>query len=226
LGDSAATIELSTVMRKAVNDKVLSIQKWFEENGFAGLKDIIVAYSSLTLVYDPFVISEKYRLLGSSFQWVENKIEQAYLQASMHDNSNINTHRIPVCYDEEFGVDLRSISQVKNISLERIIALHVSKVYRVYMLGFLPGFAYMGEVEAELLMPRKDSPVPVEAGSVGIVSTQTGIYPLPSPGGWQIIGQTPVKLFDPKAEHPVKLKSGDQVHFYKITREEFDRWQT
>lgn len=222
LGDSAATIELSTMMNESLNKKTLAIQKWFEKNKFEGLKDIVVAYSSLTIVYDPFVTQTKHQLPGSAYQWIANMVEQSYEQASIEEQTQ-DSVRIPVCYNQEFGIDLKQISETKNLTIEEIIELHESKTYRVYMLGFLPGFAYLGEIHKELIMPRKETPVPVNAGSVGIASNQTGIYPLPSPGGWQIIGRTPVKLFDAKAVNPVKLKAGDQVKFYGITSDEFYR---
>lgn len=222
LGDSAATIELGIGMSEALNKKVLAINKWFNQNNFTGLKDTIVAYSSLSIMYDPYIIAKNYSLTGSVFGWIQKKMEQAYLESSIDHTPAIDMTRIPVCYDEEFGIDLPAVIKSTNLCLEEIVELHVSKIYRVYMLGFLPGFAYLGQIEPRLIMPRKETPVVVKAGSVGIVSSQTGIYPLNSPGGWQIIGRTPIQLFDAKDHIPVKLKAGDEVQFYQITREEFD----
>lgn len=221
LGDSAAAIELGSEMSEALNRRVLAMQKWFERNNFAGLKDIVVAYSSLTLVYDPFIVATKHRLNGTVYQWIENRLQLAYKEAVVQPDAERGINRIPVCYDEELGFDLKNISAAKALPIDEIIHLHVSKTYRVYMLGFLPGFAYLGELEPQLSMSRKENPVPVPAGSIGIVSNQTGIYPLYSPAGWQIIGRTPVKLFDADAEEPVKLKPGDKVQFYKISLQEF-----
>jgi inhibitor of KinA len=221
LGDSAATIELSKVMSESQNKKILAMQKWIQQNAFIGLKDIIVAYCSLTVVYDPFVVRNNNPEAESAYQWIANKLMHTFEEASI-DNTDHRLVHIPVCYDEEFGTDLQHISAAKNLSVDCIVNLHESKVYRVYMLGFLPGFAYLGEIQPELMMPRKESPVPVKAGSVGIVSNQTGIYPLYSPGGWQIIGRTPVKLFNASAPDPVKLRAGDEVQFHRITRHEFD----
>ena len=108
------------------------------------------------------------------------------------------------------------------ISIEEIIQLHSSATYRVYMLGFLPGFTYMGLVDEKISSPRKQQPTPVEAGSVGIAGRQTGIYPLRSPGGWQIIGRTPWNLFEKEQVNPVSFKSGDHVQFYSISKDEFE----
>jgi inhibitor of KinA len=153
-------------------------------------------------------------------------LEQAYHESSVFHHTDKKINRIPVCYDEQFGIDLQTISLAKDCSIDRIIELHLAKVYRVYMLGFLPGFAYLGELEPTLIMPRKENPVPVIAGSVGIASNQTGIYPLNSPGGWQIVGRTPVKLFHPAAVNPVILQAGDEIQFYRITLHQFEtgRW--
>jgi inhibitor of KinA len=129
---------------------------------------------------------------------------------------------IPVCYEKEFAHDLEWIAIQNNISLEEIISLHTAASYHVYMLGFLPGFAYMGLVNDKISVPRKQKPVTVEAGSVGIAGKQTGIYPLSSPGGWQIVGRTPMKLFDKEKESPTLIKSGDSVQFYSITKDEFE----
>jgi inhibitor of KinA len=220
LGDCAATIELGKGMNAALNKKILAMQKWFEQNYHPGIKDTIVAYSSLTLVYDPITI-KKNNIAGTAFQRICDIAEHAYQQSPVENNA-ATVYRIPVCYDAEFGIDLPEINRSTNLPFEKIIELHVSRIYRVYMLGFLPGFAYMGELDPILNMPRKQIPVTVAAGSVGIVSNQTGIYPLNSPGGWQIIGRTYVKLFELKEQVPVKFKAGDEVQFYQITREQFE----
>lgn len=198
------------------------MQKWFGKNSFNGLKDTIVAYSSLTVIYDPNIVRKNHAIEESVFCWIKKKLELAYRQSPIDDNQEHSMLRIPVCYDEEFGIDLQEVSRSTNLSAEEIIELHISKTYRVYMLGFLPGFAYLGEIEPRLIMPRKVTPVFVQAGSVGIVSNQTGIYPMNSPGGWQIIGKTSIKLFEAGDQPPVKIKAGDEVQFYRITREEFD----
>jgi inhibitor of KinA len=221
LGDSAATIELGKLMNESLNKKVIGMQKWFQENRFTGLKDIIVAYSSLTIVYDPFVVATKYSISGTIYHWIERKLQHAYKESVVIKSNDNKVARIPVCYDSEFGMDLKNISAAKNLTTEEIIDLHISRTYRVYMVGFLPGFCYLGEIEPKLQMPRKEMPEQVKSGSVGIVSNQTGIYPLNSPGGWHIIGRTPIKLFVLKDEIPVKLIAGDQVEFYPISRDEF-----
>ena len=225
LGDSAATMELGKLMNEELNMKVLAIQSWFKKNNIPGLKDIIVAYSTITISYDPAIVRKNHSSEGTVYEWIQKKLEQAYCESIFQNSEMIGTTRVPICYDEEFGIDLPEVINSTRLTLEEIIELHVSTIYRVYMLGFLPGFAYLGELVPQLFMPRKVNPVTVIAGSVGIVSNQTGIYPLNSPGGWQILGRTPMKLFDKAEDTPVKLKAGDKVQFYSITREEFESYK-
>jgi len=133
--------------------------------------------------------------------------------------------RIPVCYEGEYGPDLEWVAREKNLPRDKVIRLHSFCTYHVYMVGFLPGFPYMGKTDPRLEVSRKPQPVAVVAGGVGIAGIQTGIYPLNSPGGWQIIGRTPSKLFNPEFDPPVRLQAGDQVQFYPISREEFTSWK-
>lgn len=210
-------------MREDVNNKVLAIQNWFNRYQYPGIQDTIIGYSSLTLIYDPTEI-KKHNLPGeTAFEWIHGKATQAYVDSQIEDIEAGSLVRIGVCYEEEFGTDLCEVSKSTNLSIDEIIERHLSATYRVYMLGFLPGFAYLGELDGSLHMPRKQSPMPVIAGSVGIVSNQTGIYPFNSPGGWHIIGRTPLKLFEPFADRPAKLKAGDHVQFYKLNKEEFQQ---
>jgi inhibitor of KinA len=222
LGDSAATIELSDHINEDINKKVLAMFRWFSEHPLAGVKDLIPGYSSLSVFYDPVLIKKEHRVITTTYQFIQEKLEEAWQMSEvMPENENVEIVHIPVCYDEEFGVDLNFIGQQKGFSKEEIIGLHVSKIYRVYMIGFLPGFSYMGQLDQKLVIPRKLRPVPVSAGSIGIAGGQTGIYSLNCPGGWQIIGRTPVKLFNAESPDPIKLKAGDQVKFYSIHRDEF-----
>ncbi len=211
-------------MDAELNKRILAMKKWFEKNHHPGIKDTIVAYSSLTLVYDPITIKKNYLTARTGFESICYIAEKAYEQSQVDNNAG-TLYRIPVCYDIEFGIDLPEISQSINLPFEKIIERHVSRIYRVYMLGFLPGFAYMGELDPTLYMPRKQNPVTVAAGSVGIVSNQTGIYPLNSPGGWQIIGRTHAKLFERTEDVPVKFKAGDEVQFYPVTRDQLEEFK-
>jgi inhibitor of KinA len=228
IGDSAATVELGNCIDDEINQKILSINEWLSKNPFNGMKDIIIAYSSLSVFYDPCAVKNNYPDYSTAFECVKNKLEEAYSNSS---NNNIASQkeiiRIPVCYDDKFGCDLDFVATEKNISKQEVIELHGSVTYKVYMVGFLPGFAYMGKLDEKLIVPRKLRPEQVVAGSVGITGSQTAIYPMNCPGGWHIIGRTPVKLFNADAEIPIKLTLDTNVQFYPISTEEFENtnWQ-
>ena len=224
LGDQASTISLGNAINQQQHRKVLSMQQWLLRNKFPGMLDIIVAYCSVTLRYDLYSLM-LYLQGRSGFQFVKEHLQRAYDQCSdIHQNS-AEIKKIPVCYDYNFSYDSQIICQRNNITHDQMVELHVQKAYQVFMIGFLPGFAYMGEVDKLIAVPRKEKPRSrVEAGSVGIAGTQTGIYPVDSPGGWQIIGRTPLVMFDKNANPPAKLEPGDQVQFYPITRKEFDEY--
>ena len=221
IGDSALTIDLGNRICVRLNEKAIAMQDWFLQHPFEGLKDVILGYSSLTLLYDPFLVKKKNKLATTAYAFVKEKLEFVFSKTIDPIHSNGEEIILPVCYDEKFGRDLKFISTTNNLSIEEIIELHASTVYRVYMMGFLPGFAYMGEIDQRIQVPRKQKPENVLAGSVAITGAQTGIYPLDSPGGWQIIGRTPVKLFEAGSTPPVKLKAGQQVRFSRITVSEF-----
>lgn len=221
LGDNALVIDFGNVIGEQVNKLVHSIFYQLQNDPIPGMIEAVPGYSSLTIYYDVLFIRTKINK-QSAFEWVCESCKK-YLS-----NENIETGdpevliKIPVCYDKEYGPDLDFIAAQNKISIEEIIHLHSSATYRVYMLGFLPGFTYMGLVDEKISSPRKPQPTPVEAGSVGIAGRQTGIYPFRSPGGWQIIGRTPLKQFDKEKVNPVLFKSGDNVQFYSITKDEFE----
>lgn len=222
LGDAAATIELGNTIDEALNQKVLAMQEWIRANPFEGLKDTIVAYSSLTIIYDPVLIKKKFKPVTPVFELVRFILKEAYHHADVQPDAETPLIRIPVCYDESYGIDLAIVAEQKNLSKEDVIRLHTAVVYRVFMIGFLPGFPYMAQVDERLVLPRKIKPVPVVPGSVGIAGSQTGIYPFHSPGGWNIIGRTHMKLFDAAAEQMIPFKAGDRVQFYAVSKGEFE----
>lgn len=222
LGDRAAVIDLGNTISEELNRKVLSMHAWMRLHPFPGLRDLVAAYSSLTVLYDPLMLRRESGHNETAFEQVKHRLEEAWVAVNEADKVSPRTISIPVCYDPAFGYDLEEMAAAKNLAVPELISLHCSTTYRVYMLGFLPGFAYMGKVDERLVMPRRSQPREVAAGSVGIAGWQTGIYPLSSPGGWQIIGRAPVKLFDKTNEPPALLAAGDSVQFYSITKEEFD----
>jgi inhibitor of KinA len=226
LGDSAITIDFGNQVDENINKNVIALFTYLQQHPFEEMIEAVPAYSSLTIFYDVFAVRQKISDRSTVFEFMRLKTEEFLVKKTENNPVASNILRIPVCYDEEFGTDLKWMSEQKSISVDEIIQIHFSKSYRVYMLGFLPGFAYMGEVEEKIAAPRKPQPQKIIAGSVGIAGKQTGIYPLNSPGGWQIIGRTPLKLFDANRTNPCLVKAGDEVTFYSITRDEFENYQS
>jgi inhibitor of KinA len=221
LGDSAITIDFGNSINKVINKEVMTRFSQLQQQPLPGTIELVPAYSSLTIYYDLPAVKKRAAADISVFDWMKGQLEE---KLRTYVQEEINSERIvtiPVCYEKEFSPDIEQLAALKNISVEEIIQIHTSSSYKVYMLGFLPGFAYMGEVDEKIAIPRKPQPQNVAAGSVGIAGKQTGIYPLVSPGGWQIIGRTPLKLFNPDKEIPTLLQSGDIVQFYSISKDEF-----
>ncbi len=224
LGDTALTIELGNRVDEQLNDRVMDCWQWLQKNKPDGVTEIVPAYASLTVYYDVWTIQKKINPGGTVADWMKSKLQQLLQETIPANTRQGRLFEIPVCYEKEFAADIDTVAANRNISMEELVHIHTSKTYRVFMMGFLPGFAYMGQVDDAIAVPRKDHPVMVKAGSVGITGKQTGIYPLDSPGGWQIIGQTPMKLFDPAKEDPCLLQAGDSVRFFAISKHEFENY--
>lgn len=225
LGDGAATIDFGNAIDESVNSLVLALFHSLNNNHIPGIIELVPAYSSLTVYYDVMTMRKRYPLYKSAFDSVKEIISEKLAEPAEVAASIGEFVRIPVCYDAEYALDADELTKTKKINKDDLIRLHTSKTYLVYMLGFLPGFTYMGKVDEQLYMPRKINPRPrVEAGSVGITGYQTGIYPLPSPGGWQIIGRTPLRLFNAEKNDFTLLKPGDRVQFYSISKDEYNSY--
>lgn len=221
LGDTAMILNFGDKIDETLNSKVLHVFYKIKKNAPFFIKDIVPTYNSIIIFYDLLIMENKKPF---NRKVLENFIEEIKKVAD-EDVETIGFDRkikIPVCYAEKYAPDIKEIAIKKKLSIDEIVRIHTQKKYRVYMIGFLPGFAYMGEVDEEISVSRKENPRKnVEAGSVGIAGSQTGIYPFDSPGGWQIIGQTPLKIFDKEKEEPVLLQPGDEIEFYSITEDEF-----
>lgn len=223
LGDSALTINWGDGIDPLLNKKVIRLFQQVREKNIPYITDLVPSYSSLTVYYDLSLVHPFER---TAFETVADLIEDIAGEAPHKKEEETRRIEIPVCYETKYAPDIFEIASRKNLTPEEVIAIHTSKAYRIYMLGFLPGFAYMGEIDEAISIPRKTEPrINVDAGSVGIAGRQTGIYPLASPGGWQIIGRTPVQLFKKNSEHPILFQPGDEVQFYSITEDEFKNYQ-
>lgn len=205
-----------------INDRVLQLHQAFSKNNFAGFVETVPAYSSIAVFYDPVSVKENNKTNESPFSFVKNfthKIIDSLTERSQQKNKVANI--VPVYYN---GEDLETVAKINQLTIDEIIQIHTGSSYRVFMIGFQPGFAYMGKLDERIVTPRLASPrTKVPAGSVGIAGDQTGIYPFASPGGWQLIGQTPIKIFDMKKDIPCLFKPGDEVKFISIGKTEFEQ---
>lgn len=223
LGDSALTIEFGNLISVELNSQVLKLAQFFDRNPFEGFIEVVPAYSSLTVFYDIFKVRKHFPEFGTAFEAVKSLTLKSLKNLDEFKQLQTRKIEIPVCFDAEFAPDLEFVAGENDLSPFQAIEIFLGQTYRVFMLGFLPGFSYMGEVDARIATPRKLSPrLKVAAGSVGIAGKQTGIYSLESPGGWQIIGKTPKKLFSPMAENPTFLQPGDSVRFFAIDRKSLE----
>jgi KipI family sensor histidine kinase inhibitor len=214
VSDSSLLVVLSDVMSLDNHDQVMSLFHALHRLNDPRIRNLHPAYASVLIDFDPLRLShEEATLLVGNLAGEES---------SRHDlEANIVT--IPVCYDIEFGPDLQEVANHAKISTREVIRLHSSATYRVHFLGFTPGFAYLGGLPELLHTPRLATPRKhVPAGSVAIAGSQAGIYPVDSPGGWRLIGRTRVRIFDPNATQPTRLKAGDLVEFSAIDRATFD----
>ncbi len=214
-GDSAVTVELADNISPESGDKVREFCTKLNAANIKGIGECIPTFRSVTVTYDPTVLN---------YAKLTKKIESAMKKQGSASTNAVRVFVIPVCYDDEFALDIDSVMEHTKLTRDEIIARHTSTDYPIYMLGFLPGFPYLGGLDASLATPRLDSPrKEIPQGAVGIGGEQTGIYPLVSPGGWRLIGRTPFKVYDPNRAKPVLYAAGDCIRFKAIDRAEYDR---
>lgn len=219
LGTDALTIDFGNEISLELNDKAVNLAEYFEQNPFKGLREIIPAYASVTIFYDVSTVRKNFAEFKTAFEAVSNFAENALQNSLEKIQTNPRLIEIPVDFSDEFALDLEFVAAHNNLTKMKVIEIFTAAKYRVFMLGFMPAFAYMGEVAEEIAAPRKDSPrLVVPKGSVGIAGRQTGIYPFDSPGGWQIIGKSFFQLFTPEPENPSALRAGDLVRFYAANK--------
>jgi inhibitor of KinA len=218
MGDRGLLLEFGDEISAEVNDKVRKMALALEAETMEGIIGVVPTYRSLLVLYNPLIIPLED--LKRRLKQLEEGLKEIFFPDPKFT-------KIPVLYGETFGPDLEKVAEYVHLTAEEVIRLHCSKPYFIYMIGFMPGFPYMGELPDALITPRLKTPrLSVPAGSVAIAQKQTGIYPVESPGGWQILGRTPVKLFNPEKEPPALLRMGDLVQFYPISEKEFHEWNS
>jgi len=226
LGDSAIVIRFGTKIEYEIHRKVQAVVDYLQHNSFQGFIECIPAYTSVTILYNPLQVwnsaTNKERQTTTPSKIVRSIVEDLLMNVREEKRAKHRVVEIPVCYGGECGPDLDYVAKVNHLSKDEVISLHSTTEYLVYMLGFSPGFPFLGGMAEELATPRRNSPrTAIPAGSVGIAGGQTGIYPITTPGGWRLIGQTPLQLFLPENEPPSLLAAGDIVKFYSISYDEF-----
>lgn len=225
LGDHAVVIQLGTSIQQETHEMVKAVTTFFETRTIDWLVEFIPAFTTVTLYYDPIRIIESNKPFQNTLPYkiICSEIEHMLSQLTIGEQSDSRIVDIPVCYGGEFGPDIEEVVDHNHMSTEEVITKHSNGDYLVYMIGFAPGFPYIGGMSPDIATPRRESPrLKIPAGSVGIAGEQTGVYPIETPGGWQLIGRTPLKLFKPNNDDsPSLLKAGDRIRFTPISFEEY-----
>lgn len=213
--DRSLCVEFGNAISEEINRQVRAYTLAAEQPAIPGVVEYVPTYRSVTVHYRPEVIG--YATLKQRLLDLIRCMGRAELPPA-------RTIEIPVLYGGEYGPDLPHVAEVNGLTEQEVVAIHTQPAYLIYMLGFIPGFCYLGGLDPRINTPRLATPrVKIPAGSVGIADGQTGIYPLDSPGGWQVIGRTPLKIYDPKGERPILLEAGMYLRYYAIGQAEYDR---
>ncbi|MED3654771.1 5-oxoprolinase subunit PxpB [Heyndrickxia sporothermodurans] len=213
-GDSAILMELDAGIDEKTNKRIIHLSKLIEDKAEEGFGEVIIGYRSILVQYNPLRLS--YQQAVELLKYLETNNDSNKYEKRRHIE-------IPVLYGGEHGPDLESVATYNNLSPKEVISIHSAASYLVYFMGFTPGFPFMGGMSKRIATPRLENPrISIPSGSVGIANNQTGIYPVESPGGWRLIGQTPMRLYDWQANQPFLLHAGDKVTFKEIQIDEFN----
>jgi KipI family sensor histidine kinase inhibitor len=212
-GDSAWLIELPDRLDATVNARAVEIARTIESRSIESVTDVVIGYRSVMVYVDPL------RCASAAMKGLLEEIASGPASHSTFEGASIE---VPVCYDGGFGPDIPDVAAFGHCDPADVVRLHLEREYRVFVVGFVPGFAYMASVDPRIAAPRRASPrLKVPAGSVAVAAGQTGIYPAETPGGWHLIGRTPVRPYDPSRENPFLFHPGDTVRFHRITENEY-----
>ncbi len=217
LNENALTVEFGDVISPELNSRAIELCRRIARDPFPGFIEAVPAYSTVTVFYDLTAVRSEHPGSATAFERVRETISSMIVKSDSVEESPSRKVTIQAKFGGDDGPDLVTAAALSGLAPKEFISIFLEQEYRVYMLGFLPGFPYMGEVDERIAVPRLASPrTCVPRGSVGIAGRQTGIYPLDSPGGWQLIGRTDLKMFEPKSDPPVLLQPGDLVTFRSV----------
>lgn len=212
-GDQGLRVQLGDSITKETNERIRSLSWFLEKEKIRGVIEWIPTYTTVSILYEPYLIT--YEKLKRQIEHLRDKIENVTLPPA-------KVFQIPVLYGGEVGPDLERVGEHNKLETNEVIRIHTSTDYLIYMIGFSPGFPYLGGMSEKIATPRLTSPrLKIPAGSVGIAGAQTGVYSMETPGGWQIIGKTPVKLYDPLREDPILLQAGNYIRFVEVEEKEY-----
>lgn len=212
-GDTSVVMEFGNEISPDINARIRNVVNSLSLNNCDYITEIVPTYRSILVIYDPLKITYA--------ELTENLLNFDKSSEASKSNS-LRIVEIPIVYGGEYGPDLEFVANHTGLTCDEVIEIHTSRDYLLYMLGFTPGFGYLGGMDERIATPRLQVPrTKIPKGSTGIAGSQTGLYPIDSPGGWQLIGRTPIKLYDPTDEPPVLLRAGDYVRFVSISEEEF-----
>ena len=215
--ETSALIEFGHIIDKNINKKIRIFCDNLNKNPFHGFIEYVPYYCSVSVIYDAVRLKSE-----EPFKVVKRELENILSKLDFSCDYEEHIVEIPVCYGGELGPDIEYVAKVNNLTVEEVIEIYSKGEYLVYMIGFAPGFPYLGGLSERIHTPRRQTPrTAIPAGSVGIAGSQAGVYPIETPGGWQIIGQTPLKLFDLNSKEKTLLKCGDIAKFYPISYDEY-----
>lgn len=222
LGDTALLLELGDKIDEKTHTRVQAAWQALVAAPLPGVSEVVPAYTTVTVFYDPVKVVAAGASPLEISDWLKIAVQERLKNPPKMEKITPRTVEVPICYGGDFGPDLAMVAKQTKLSPEEVIKRHSKAEYLVYLIGFAPGFPYLGGLPKELQVPRHAKPrMSVLPGSVGIAGEQTGIYPLGTPGGWNLIGRTPLQMFQPHLEPPVLLRAGDRVKFRPISAEEF-----
>ncbi|WP_026104909.1 5-oxoprolinase subunit PxpB [Halalkalibacterium ligniniphilum] len=225
LGDSAIVVTVGDAIERKTHQKVQLLSTYLEDHPIPGMIEYVSAFTSVTIFYDNYKVflADKERSFPTPYEFIRAKVEEALARVGEISEYEPKVVEIPVCYGGEHGADLEVVAKHNGLTPEEVIQIHSEGEYLTYMIGFAPGFPYLGGLSEKIATPRRENPrLAIPAGTVGIAGEQTGVYPIETPGGWQLIGRTPLRLFRPEQWPPTLLQAGNIVKFKPITNEEYD----